>query len=245
MNTHSHDPRFRRGRLYASAPIRRCSLPGYGFLPGTAGGVLNGPLPKGAAGPAGFFCCFGFFASRLLRCWPLGMSVLLEWVRVRMRHDYAALRGGFRREFRVAIFRPMYANAQRPPGGARILVPDGGARASDAAGFARRAARRYAPVAGAGDESKRLVGGKIQFIDADGKVMMVDQKKIEPAIRFQTYGAAERLDPGQDASQGLDVEFPAAALKAKQLKEIRLELTYIPSPYKADTVNFAVSIGGQ
>ena len=95
------------------------------------------------------------------------------------------------------------------------------------------------------DQTIRLVGGKIQFIDADGKVMMVDQKKIEPAIRFQTYGAAERLDPGQDATQGLDVDFPVAALKAKQLKEIRLELTYIPSPYKADTVNFAVSIGGQ
>jgi hypothetical protein len=95
------------------------------------------------------------------------------------------------------------------------------------------------------DQTIRLVGGKIQFIDVDGKVMMVDQKKIEPTIKFQTYGAAERLDPGQDASQGLDVDFPAAALKAKQLKEIRLELTYIPSPYKAETVNYAVSIGGQ
>jgi hypothetical protein len=95
------------------------------------------------------------------------------------------------------------------------------------------------------DQAIRLVGGKIQFIDADGKAMMVDQKKIEPTIKFQTYGAAERLDPGQDATQVLDLDFPAAALKAKELKEIRLELTYIPSPYKADTVNFVVSIGGQ
>ena len=38
-------------------------------------------------------------------------------------------------------------------------------------------------------------------------------------------------DPGQEASQPLDVDFPAEALKAKKLKEIRLELAYIPSPY--------------
>lgn len=95
------------------------------------------------------------------------------------------------------------------------------------------------------DQTIRLVGGKIQFIDADGKVMMIDEKKIEPTIKFQTYGAAERLDPGQDATQGLDVDFPAVALQAKKLKEIRLELTYLPSPYKAETVNFPVSIGGQ
>jgi len=39
------------------------------------------------------------------------------------------------------------------------------------------------------------------------------------------------------------VEFPAEALKAKMLKEIRLEFTYIPSSYREETVNFAVSIG--
>jgi hypothetical protein len=41
------------------------------------------------------------------------------------------------------------------------------------------------------------------------------------------------------------VDFPAEALKAKRLKEIRLELAYIPSPYQEETVNFVVSIGGQ
>jgi hypothetical protein len=95
------------------------------------------------------------------------------------------------------------------------------------------------------DQTIRLIGGKIQFIDADGKPILVEEKKFERSIKFQTYGAAERLDPGQDATQALDVDFPAVALKAKKLKEIRLELTYLPSPYKADTVNFAVSIGGQ
>jgi len=93
------------------------------------------------------------------------------------------------------------------------------------------------------DQTIRLIGGKIQFIDADGKPIMVGEKKFEPAIKFQTYGAAERLDPGQDATQAVEVDFPAAALKAKKLKEIRLDLVYLPSSYREETVRLPVSIG--
>lgn len=93
------------------------------------------------------------------------------------------------------------------------------------------------------DQTIRLIGGKIQFIDADGTPIMVDEKKFEPTIKFQAYGAAERLDPGQDAVQALEVDFPAAALKAKKLKEIRLELVYLPSSYREETVRLPVSIG--
>jgi hypothetical protein len=94
------------------------------------------------------------------------------------------------------------------------------------------------------DQAVRLVGGKIQYIDAQGQPMKLEETRTEPTIKFATYGA-ERLDPGQDATQSLDVDFPAEALKAKKLKEIRLDLTYIPSPYKEETVNFTVVIGGQ
>ena len=45
--------------------------------------------------------------------------------------------------------------------------------------------------------------------------------------------------------QSLDVDFPAETLKAQRLKEIRLELAYIPSPYHEETIKFVVSIGGQ
>jgi hypothetical protein len=38
------------------------------------------------------------------------------------------------------------------------------------------------------------------------------------------------------------VDFPTEALQPKGLKEIRLEFAYIPSPYREETVNFAVSI---
>ena len=94
------------------------------------------------------------------------------------------------------------------------------------------------------DQTVRLIAGKIQYIDAQGKPIKVEETRTEPTIRFATYGA-ERLDPGQDATQSVDVDFPAEALKAKKLKEIRLELAYIPSPYKEETVNFTVVIGGQ
>ena len=38
------------------------------------------------------------------------------------------------------------------------------------------------------------------------------------------------------------MEFPAAALQAKTLGQIRLELAYVPSPYREETLNFAVTI---
>ena len=95
------------------------------------------------------------------------------------------------------------------------------------------------------DQSVRLVGGKIQFIDAQGQPIKVEEKRIEPTLRFTSYGGTERLDPGQEATQSVDVDFPTEALKAKKLKEIRLELVYLPSSYKEETANFTVSIGGQ
>ena len=94
------------------------------------------------------------------------------------------------------------------------------------------------------DQAVRLVGGKIQYIDAQGQPIKLEATRTEPTIKFATYGS-ERLDPGQDATQSVDVDFPAEALKAKKLKEIRFELAYIPSPYKEETVNFTVVIGGQ
>lgn len=94
------------------------------------------------------------------------------------------------------------------------------------------------------NQTVRLVAGKIQYIDAQGQPIKLSEAQTEPAIKFATYGA-EQLGPGQDATQSMDVDFPAEALKAKKLKEIRLDLAYIPSPYKEETVNFTVSIGGQ
>src|SRR5438093_755156 len=92
------------------------------------------------------------------------------------------------------------------------------------------------------NQTVRLVAGKILYIDAQGQPIKLEESRTEPVVKFATYGN-ERLDPGQDGTQSLDVEFPAEALKAKKLKEIRLELAYIPSPNGGGIFNFTVSMG--
>ncbi len=92
------------------------------------------------------------------------------------------------------------------------------------------------------NQTVRLLDGKLLYIDAQGQPIKLEDGRTEPTLKFATYGS-ERLDSGQEATQSLDVEFPAEALKAKRLKEIRLELAYIPSPFREEKVNFAVSIG--
>jgi len=96
------------------------------------------------------------------------------------------------------------------------------------------------------DQTVRLIGAKILYIDDQGQLIKIEEARTEPALKFSgSYNSTDRLDPGQDATQAVDVDFPAEALKAKKLKEIRIELVYIPSPYKLQTANFSVSIGGQ
>jgi hypothetical protein len=99
---------------------------------------------------------------------------------------------------------------------------------------------------GSTDQTVRLVGGKILYIDDRGQVIKIEEARTEPVLKFSTsYNTPDRLDPGQHATQSVDVDFPTAALQAKKLKEIRIELVYIPSAYKMQTANFAVSIGGE
>lgn len=96
------------------------------------------------------------------------------------------------------------------------------------------------------DQTVRLVGGKILYIDAQGQPITLEENRTAPTFKTAgSYNSSDRLDPGQDATQAVDAEFPVEALKAKKLKEIRLELSYIPSPFKEQKLNFIVSIGGQ
>lgn len=88
----------------------------------------------------------------------------------------------------------------------------------------------------------RLVEGKVRFIDAQAQPIRPGPGQTDPIVKFTRYGN-EWLDPDQGASYALDVDFPVEALQANRLKEIRLELAYIPSPFREETVNFAVSIG--
>jgi len=95
---------------------------------------------------------------------------------------------------------------------------------------------------GSGNQTVRLVTGTIQFIDAQGHPITLEDNRADPVIKFSS---SERLDPGQETTETLDVDFPAAALKANTLKTIRLNLAYVPSPYREETSDLPVSIAGQ
>ena len=58
----------------------------------------------------------------------------------------------------------------------------------------------------------RLVEGKLLFMDVHGQVIKLEGDRAEPIVRFTPYGD-ERLDPGQDTTQVLDVEFPGGGLE--------------------------------
>lgn len=89
------------------------------------------------------------------------------------------------------------------------------------------------------DHAARLLGGQIKYIDATGKII--------PAVGTSfvfTMATPDRLDPGQTVSQPIAVVFPPAALEPAALREVGLELTYLPLPYQTDTVNVPVYLGG-
>ena len=95
------------------------------------------------------------------------------------------------------------------------------------------------------DQSVRIIGGKIQYVGAEGKAIKLEEDRNNLAIKFDSYNSSnDRLDPGQETTKSVEVDFPAEALGAKRVQDIRLELTYLPSAYRDETVNLAVSIGG-
>ena len=93
------------------------------------------------------------------------------------------------------------------------------------------------------DQTVRLISGKMVYIDEQGQQIKIEEARTEPVIRFTSVSSSQ-LDPGQDATQSIDVDFPAEALKAKKLKQIRLDLVYAPTSYRQETANVVISIGG-
>ena len=94
------------------------------------------------------------------------------------------------------------------------------------------------------DQSVRLLGGRIVYIDMQGKPIALEDNRTAPLLKVSSqYGATDqRLDPGQDSTQSIDADFPVEALKAKRLKDIRIELSYIPEQFRQEALNFGVSI---
>src|ERR1035437_9537094 len=69
------------------------------------------------------------------------------------------------------------------------------------------------------DQSVRFVGGNIQYIGAEGKAIKLEETRNNLTIKFDSYNSGSgRLDPGQETTQSVDVDFPVEALDAKKLK---------------------------
>lgn len=99
---------------------------------------------------------------------------------------------------------------------------------------------------GSTDQSVRLISGRILFVDEQGQPIKIDEARTEPKISFSgSYNSPDRLDPGQQTTQDVDVNFPAAALKGKKLAEIRLEIEYLPASYRRETAAFNVTVNSQ
>jgi uncharacterized membrane protein YeaQ/YmgE (transglycosylase-associated protein family) len=94
------------------------------------------------------------------------------------------------------------------------------------------------------DQTVRLLGGKLRYVDANGQPIKLEDMRSEPTLKFAS-SASDRLDPGQESSESLEVEFPAAALAATKLKAIHVDLAYIPSPYRQESARFGVAIGAK
>jgi uncharacterized membrane protein YeaQ/YmgE (transglycosylase-associated protein family) len=93
------------------------------------------------------------------------------------------------------------------------------------------------------DQTVRLLGGKLRYVDGAGQPVKLEDMRTEPTIKFSS-SASDRLDPGQESSESLDVDFPTAALTEATLKTIYLDIAYIPSPYREETARFGVAISG-
>lgn len=90
------------------------------------------------------------------------------------------------------------------------------------------------------DQTVRLLSARIEYGDMEGQPIPLAEGRRDTGFKF--YGYQDRLDPGMETSQDIDVPFPAAALKDKTLRDIRLEVSYIPTPYREDTATVRVSL---
>ena len=66
------------------------------------------------------------------------------------------------------------------------------------------------------DQTVRLLGAKILYIDDRGQVIKIGEGRTEPALKFlSSYNTSDRLRSGQDTTQTVEVDFPAAACRRR------------------------------
>jgi len=91
------------------------------------------------------------------------------------------------------------------------------------------------------DQTARLVSGEIVYLDRSGAPIKVADARGNTEFTFPSF-STDRLDPGADLSRDIDVPFPASATNGQGLSELRINLTFLPSPYREAGAAFAVSM---
>lgn len=90
------------------------------------------------------------------------------------------------------------------------------------------------------DQGARPLAGRVSYLDQAGQPLRLAEGRGEASFTFPSY--QDRLDPGATTTASLDVPFPAAALKAQRLGEVRLELSYIPVPIREETLSVTTTV---
>jgi hypothetical protein len=93
------------------------------------------------------------------------------------------------------------------------------------------------------DQAVTLIDGNVEFLDSRGKPIQLREGRGTTTIRVTSYGS-DRLDPGAEISRDIDVPFPEAAVKARSLADVRLNLTYIPTDYHRVSTTVGAELGG-
>lgn len=97
------------------------------------------------------------------------------------------------------------------------------------------------------DQSVRVNGGRLIFADGSNNAIGLGPDSTPPAIQLSdSYNdTSARLDPGQELTRDVDVDFPGAALKPGKLHEIRMQLQYTAAPFKRDLLEFPVAVAAK
>jgi len=93
------------------------------------------------------------------------------------------------------------------------------------------------------DQALRLLSGTVEYLGVGGAQIPLTKEQGSSGFSFFPEQQDDIL-PGQAMSQMIRVPFPAAALKANTLRNIRLHLTYRATPYKNETVESPVTLPG-
>jgi hypothetical protein len=97
---------------------------------------------------------------------------------------------------------------------------------------------------GSPDQAVRLLGGHVEYLTEAGAPIALAPDRSEAGFSFYSY-SSERLDPGKEISHSVDVPFPAVALDGTALSDIRLRITYLPAPYRQESVEVPVTVAAR